>query len=271
MYLIGMFSKINRITTKTLRHYDEIGLLKPGFVDQETGYRYYTSDQLFRLHRIMAYKQLGLTLEEIAGVLDDPGRMTLFLQMKRRELEAEIQTNQRRLQEIASLLGLIEEEQKMDYSVVVKELPEVIAASMRTTVPGYDTYFEIVPKMGDEMRRQGAVCREPAYCFTIYHDGEYREHDIDVEICEAVTQACPDSDMVRYKTIEGYPRAACVLHKGPYSTLGQAYASVFKWIEDNGYRPAGLPRESYIDGIWNRESEDEWLTEVQVPLEDADR
>ena len=82
MYLIGMFSKINRITTKALRHYDEIGLLKPGCVDQNTGYRYYTSDQLFRLHRIMAYKQLGLTLEEIAGVLDDPGRMTLFLQMK---------------------------------------------------------------------------------------------------------------------------------------------------------------------------------------------
>ena len=122
--------------------------------------------------------------------------------------------------------------------------------------------------MGDEMRRQGAVCSEPAYCFTIYHDGEYREQDIDVEVCEAVVRACPDSEMVRYKTIPGVPQAACVLHRGPYSTLRDAYAFLYRWIGENGYRPTGPSRDSYIDGIWNKDSEEEWLTEIQVPVEE---
>jgi effector-binding domain-containing protein len=56
------------------------------------------------------------------------------------------------------------------------------------------------------------------------------------------------------------------MHKGPYSGLSKAYAFVFKWIEENGYQIADSPRESYIDGIWNKDSEDEWLTELQIPI-----
>jgi len=266
MYLIGLFSRINRITTKTLRHYDEIGLLKPENVDEETGYRYYTNEQLPRLHRILAYKQLGLTLDEIIQVIDDPSRIEVFLKIKTRELEESILTQSRQLREVRNLLTKLKGEHAMEYTVVIKTLPEVIIASMRTTVPSYNTFFDIVPKMGDEMRRQGAVCREPEYCFNIYHDGEYKESDIDVEVCQAVVKACPDSTMVRYKTIEGVPKAACILHKGPYSTLRTAYAFLFQWIEENGYTIADNPRESYIDGIWNKESEEEWLTELQVPV-----
>ena len=266
MYLIGLFSKINRVTAKTLRHYDEIGLLKPEHVDGETGYRYYTSAQLPVLHRILALKQLGLTLEEIRRVIADPSSVEILLEMKSRELEASIRRERRQLNEVGRWLANLKGENAMQYTVLVKDLPEVIVASMRTTVPSYDTYFDIVPKMGDEMRRQGAVCRTPAYCFTIYHDGEYKDRDIDVEVCEAVQKVCADSEMVKYKTVEGVPEAACVLHKGPYSTLREAYLFVFSWIGENGYTIAGNPRESYIDGIWNKDSKEEWLTEVQVPI-----
>jgi len=57
-----------------------------------------------------------------------------------------------------------------------------------------------------------------------------------------------------------------VMHKGAYSELPKAYAYACKWIEENGYTIADLPRENYIDGIWNKESEAEWLTEIQVPI-----
>ena len=157
----------------------------------------------------------------------------------------------------------------MDYSPIIKELPGVTVASMRTKVPSYDTYFDIIPKMGDEMRRQGAVCQmNPEYCFTIYHDGEYRESDIDVEVCEAVLKACEDSPMVRYKKIAGVPNAACLLHKGPYSTLRESYVFLFSWIRENGYILCDNPREPYIDGIWNKDDEREWLTEIQVPVKE---
>jgi effector-binding domain-containing protein len=155
----------------------------------------------------------------------------------------------------------------MNYNVVLKSLPAVTVASMRTIMPSYDSYFEVIPEMGEEMNKKGAVCLDPPYCFNLYHDGEYREKDIDVEVCEAVVKACEDSEKVKYKNIPGIPSAACIMHKGPYSGLRDAYAFVLKWIEDNGYKMSGKPRESYLDGIWNCEDENDWLTEVQIPVE----
>lgn len=267
MYQIGLFSKINRITTKTLRHYDEIGLLKPDHVDYLTGYRYYTSEQLPRLHQILALKQLGLSLNEIKKVIENPISIEVFLRLKERELTLELEKGTQRLNEVKTWINHVKGEKSMEYSPIIKELHSVIVASMRTIVPSYNTYFNIVPKMGEEMKRQGAVCqKKPEYCFTIYHDGEYKEKDIDVEVCEAVIKTCKDSEMVQYKTMDAVRTAACVLHKGPYQTIRDAYGFLFTWIKENQYDISGNPRESYIDGIWNKKSENDWLTELQIPV-----
>ena len=269
MYQIGLFSKINRITTKTLRHYDEIGLFKPEHVDYITGYRYYTSEQLPRLHRILALRQLGLSLTDIKEILENPGNTEMLLKLKKKELTDHINEEKQKLSLIDTWLEIINGEKTMKYTAIIKELPAVTVASMRTVAPSYDAYFKLIPPMGDEMRRQGAICAEPAYCFNIYHDGEYKEKDIDIEVCEAVVQQREDSEMVKYKQIKRVPSAVCVLHKGSYSGLRAAYAFTFQWIKDNGYELDGLPRESYIDGIWNRENEDDWLTEIQIPVKSA--
>jgi DNA-binding transcriptional MerR regulator len=71
MIKIGDFSKLARVSIKALRYYDEIGLLKPVSVDQYTGYRYYSTSQLPRLIRIIALKDMGLSLEEIAKLLGE--------------------------------------------------------------------------------------------------------------------------------------------------------------------------------------------------------
>ncbi len=266
MYSIGLFSKMNRITTKTLRHYDEINLLKPAYVDDLTGYRYYTGDQLVRLNQIIALKQMGVSLNDIGKVLEQPEGVSVFLELKEKELLSRIQQEERKLKSVQNYMKRIKGEWIMRYTPVIRSLPDVIVASMRLIAPSYDYYFEIIPKMGKEMGRQGAVCAEPEYCFNIYHDGEHKEANIDVEVCEAVVDFCEDSDMVKYKQIKGFKEAVCVLHKGSYSTLPDAYNFAFEWIKDNGYEVVGLPRESYIDGIWNKDSEDEWLTEVQIPI-----
>lgn len=266
MYQIGMFSKINRITTKTLRHYDEIGLLKPEYVDDFTGYRYYSSRQLQRLHRIMALKRLGLGLAEIKDAIDNPGSINIYLKLKEKEIEERIKEEETRLLHVKNYIKRMKGELNMNYNPVIKSLPEVIVASMRTVIPSYNTYFEIVPQMGEEMKSKGAICAVPEYCFTIYHDGEYKERDIDVEICEAVEDYCENSGRVKYKKINEVETAVCVLHKGPYSTIRDAYLFAFQWINDNGYKIVGQPRESYIDGIWNRDDENDWLTELQVPV-----
>ena len=95
---------------------------------------------------------------------------------------------------------------------------------------------------------------------------EYKENDIDIEFCEAVPKRGKDTETIKFKKIDKIDTAACVMHKGPYSTLGEAYSAVYKWIEENNYIPCDNPRESYIDGIWNKEDPEEWLTEIQVPI-----
>jgi len=272
MYTIGMFSKINRITVKTLRHYDEIGLLKPSYVDETTGYRYYSTDQLPRLHKIITLKQMGFSLAEIIAVLDSSNyAQTLkeIMAVKEKEIISSIEAMNSKLVQIQNSLKEMEMKGdgfNMSYNVIIKELPEVIVASKRIIIPGYNAFFDIIPGMGREMEEIGCKYAVPGYCFTIYHDGEYREKDIDVEICQAVTELKNDTETLNFKKLKAVPTAACVLHKGPYSKLGETYAHIFKWISDNGYKIVDHPRESYIDGIWINKGEDDWLTEIQVPV-----
>jgi effector-binding domain-containing protein len=153
------------------------------------------------------------------------------------------------------------------YTPIIKELPKVIVASMRQVVEGYDTFFNLCPNiMAKEMERVGCVCAVLEYCFNIYHDGEYKEKDIDVEICEAITEMKEDTEIIKFKEMNGVPSAVCVLHKGPYESLREAYGFAFNWIKDNHYEVIDNPRESYIDGIWNKESKEDWLTELQIPV-----
>lgn len=265
MYSIGEFSKINRITTKTLRHYDKMDLLKPSRTDDWTGYRYYSVNQLSDIKEILFYKNLGFSLKQIKDLLHKNGRKIL-LKQRLLEIKKEIKLSKNRLKNLNDLIeNNLQGEDKMS-EVIIRSLPEVIVASMRTIVPGYDTYFDIVPKMGEYMSSVGAVCLEPAYCFTIYHDGEYKESDIDVEICEAVITPCTESGLVKFKTIKGYKKAAVILHTGDYISIRESYNKIFTWIEKNGYEVIDNPRESYIDGIWNKSDSADWTTELQIPV-----
>src|SRR5262245_19409696 len=111
MYKISDFARLSRISAKMLRHYDEIGLLRPAHDDPDTDYRFYTAEQLPRLHRIVVLKDLGFTLQQIATLLDDgltPEQIKGMLKLRRAEVEQRIQAEQLRLAEIAARLSQIE-------------------------------------------------------------------------------------------------------------------------------------------------------------------
>ncbi len=269
VYKIGVFSKMNRITIKTLRHYDELGLLHPAYVEEFTGYRYYSADQLPRLHQILVLKEIGLSLQEIKQALEPSAtneQMVALLENKRSEVLQTLIAEQQKMRRIQHHLTMLQKEDNCMNNVIIKALPEVIVASLRRTVANYEAFNLLYPEMGAFMTAQKVKCAEPAYCFTLFHDGEYKDQDIDVEICEAVTEYGKDSDQIKFKKIDAVETAACILHKGSYETIGISYGALFKWIEGNGYEVAGLPRESYIDGVWNKNDPGEWLTEVQIPV-----
>lgn len=257
---------MSKITIKALRYYDEEGILKPEHVDDFTGYRFYTTQQLMKLHYIQAYRQIGLSIDEIKLILLGHSAENI-LEKRKNELQAELMHNIDQLSRINFILSGKEEETFMNYQAVIKDLPECIVYYKRMTVPNYDAYFELIPAIGEECMKANpdVKCVVPEYCFIVYLDGEYKESNINVEFCEAVNKFGNETDSIKFKKIKSVP-AVSVMHKGAYMGLPKAYAYAFKWIEENGYAVADNPRESYIDGIWNKDREDEWLTELQIPI-----
>lgn len=262
LYKIGMFAQMNHVTIKTLHFYEEQGLLYPAFVDEENGYRYYTMDQMAVIHQITALKLAGLTLEDIKSIRSGVDE-TLLLHKKKSQLLASIA---QLTKQVATIDGYIYDKTgSLDTPVLVKVLPAVTVASMQKCVDSYDEYFSLMPQMGAEMERLGLKCALPEYCFTRYLDKEFKEEQILVEACEAITGKKKDSELVKCIEIPE-TMAACAYHKGSYDSFSKSYERVLRFIEDNGYEVNGPIRESYIDGVWNREKEEEWLSEVQIPV-----
>lgn len=106
----------------------------------------------------------------------------------------------------------------MDYTATVKELLECTVYSTTLTLPGYDSYFEVIPAIGAKLEAKypDLKCAVPEYCFVRYLDGEYREKDIRVEFCEAVDRMKPDFDGIVFKRMEA-ATVVSVMHKGPYA------------------------------------------------------
>lgn len=266
MYRIGMFSKLGKVTIKTLHHYDEVGLLTPALVDEENSYRYYTSDQLFRLHKIVALRQMGFSVAEISSIVDDQSTMVILEQHKT-ELENEAQNVNNQLFRLNHYIQQQKEDHYMNYQAVIKEIPAYTVFAAQYTIPNYTALNEIMPTLGEKVGKAnpGLKCVEPNYCFNIYLDDEYKDTDINVEICQAVTRRGQDGEGFVFKDIPA-ATVVSVLHRGAYEEMRSAYAYVMQWVEQNNYQVAGQVRESYIDGIWNKDNIEDWLTEIQVPV-----
>ena len=262
LYKIGMFAAMNHVTVKTLRFYEEQDLLMPAVTNQENGYRYYTLSQMAVLHQITALKMAGFTLEEIAHIHSGADEEAV-LRKKKSELIAKIAVL---TQQIAVVDGYLSKKKTgLSHPVLIKTIPETTVAAMRVRLESYDSLFDVMPEMGALMEKAGCECALPEYCFTNYLEPGYKDEDILVEICEAVTGAKGEIGGLYFRTLPEI-QAACMFHRGSYGTLPESYETVLKYIEENGYEIAGAIRESYIDGVWNQEEESGWLTEIQVPV-----
>ena len=265
---IGEFSRLGRVTVRALRHYEEIGLLVPEIIDRWTGYRYYSVGQLQKIQSIMTLKSLGYSLEEIKDLWDDDRHFPSIesLEEKIRACKAELEVLKERERMLKAVVASQKKLHKME-KVYFESLPAITVASHRTIIPSYEDLGRLCCEViGPEMARLSCECPEPGYCYTIEHGG-YKPSDIDIEYCEKVTTKCKDSDIIKFKDIPEVPNAACLKVFGAYDKLYQAYIDLFAWLEKEGYSIAGDPRAVYIDGIWNQEDSDKWLTIIQVPVE----
>ena len=150
--------------------------------------------------------------------------------------------------------------------IYIDSLPAIIVASHRAEIPSYDDLGKLCyMTIGPEMSRLGCECPEPSYCYTIEHGG-YKKENIDIEYCEQVAAMGKDSDIIKFKQIPEAAEAVCMKVYGPYGRLNENIREVLEWIEANGYTITYPPRYSYVDGIWNQEDPEKWLTIIQVPV-----
>lgn len=262
LYKIGMFAQMNHVTIKTLRFYEEQGLFAPALVDEENGYRYYTMDQMAVLHRIIALKQAGFTIDDIKKI-NASSDASAFLIKKKADLMTKIADLTK---QIAVINGYLSQgEDALETPILIRTIPAVITATMQERIETYDALFDLMPRMGAQMEQLGCICAKPEYCFTNYLEPAYKDTQILVEICEAVTEKKEDTKSLKFKEFPEV-QAACIYHKGSYRDFPRTYETVLKYIEDNGYEICGAIREKYIDGVWNKETEEEWLSEIQIPV-----
>ncbi len=269
MIRIGDFSKLSCVSVKTLRYYDEMGLLKPVAVDRSTGYRLYEYSQLSLLNRILALKELGFSLEDIGRLLDDGlslEQMRGMLKLRQVEARQRVCDETERLARIESRLRQMEQENNMSkYDVLIKKVQAVKAASVRAVVP-------TPPDQGalwGELEGYLALhrIRPNGTCFTLYHDEDYKERDWDLEVCEPIDGELPESQRIKVKTLPAVTMA-CAIHNGPFDTLNEAYNAIIKWLDSNGYRIVGPCREVYLNPAKNGSQADpETVTEIQFPVE----
>ncbi|HLU10219.1 MAG TPA: helix-turn-helix domain-containing protein, partial [Oceanobacillus sp.] len=125
MFTVGEFSQLAQVSKRLLRYYDEIGLLKPIRIDPTTGYRYYSAEQLPRLNRILALKELGLSLDQIQRLLSDnvsTDEMQGMLLLKKAEIEQQLRSELQRIRNIeARLLSIRNAETSKPLDVVIKQ------------------------------------------------------------------------------------------------------------------------------------------------------
>lgn len=280
MFRIGEFSRFSRVSVKMLRHYNDLGLLTPAYVDPQTSYRYYSAAQLPRLHRIVALKDIGFSLEQIGLMLDgEPSSEQVkgMLKLKRAELQQQMREVSLQLAQTEARLAQLERGMALSpYDVVLRSVGSQLVASIQQMAM---TGNETVPALFEELEAYVAQFEARASLppLMLYHDGEFVEEAENVEIMVPLEKTVPPQGRVTVRELTGHDRMACLIHTGQYEGLSEALAVLLGWIETHHFAIAGRTREVYLrfgadqkhytlpEGYLARQGAD-FVTELQIPV-----
>jgi DNA-binding transcriptional MerR regulator len=289
MLRIGDFSQLARVTIKTLRYYDELGLLKPANIDSFTGYRYYSTDQIPRLHRIIALKEMGLSLEEIARLLQDDVSMIHILDLlhtKQEAVKRRLEAETEHLKRVEDWISEIERGNKLpDYEIIIKKVPPVQVVCIRIMLPNtfdvkpmWSKAFPVLTEMINHVFKSNAQIIGPP--IGIFYGEDLIAGDFDFEIALPVSQDIPSRGEIQCKLLSGYDQMVTTIHKGGVNSGTPANIVLAKWFETNPYqiigprreiylidfRIAGLNREIYFSDTNSSSPPAEFVTEIQLPV-----
>lgn len=267
MFKIGDFSKLTRVSVRMLRYYDEVGLFKPAKIDDFTGYRYYSAKQISDINLIVSLRDMGFNVADIAVFMKEKSEEKLedILKVKSEETKNNIRAEEIRLEKINSAIKDMKKERvNMSYNVTLKSIPSYKVISLRDAIPAYNAEGILWERLDKYITSKNIHCNDIAYA--IYHDEDYKEGEVDVEVVMGVDKLMENENEFIFKETEEVKQAVSILVPGDYSNLAPAYNFLGNWIEENGYSIAGNPRQVAIKGPWNERNTEDYLSEIQIPV-----
>lgn len=265
MLKIGDFSRLSRVSIRMLRYYDEVGLLKPDRVDDFTGYRYYSEEQLLVMGKINALKDMGFGVNAIAEIMknSNPKEIEQIFQVQKAQLLEEIKDLNHRIRFLDTAIARLRKDEIMKYDCIIKQMPERYVASVRKVIPKYEEEGRLWHILFSETAKFGMIPCGPA--MAKLHDKEYKENDVDVEVQIEVKGHYENTENVTFFT-EPEMTVASATFKGSYDQFSDVYASLAAWISENGYEFTGPMMDVYHVSPNDTRNPDEFVTEICCPV-----
>lgn len=265
-YLIGEISRITGTPVKTIRYYEEIGLVVPADKNKETKYRYYSVEQISLLNSIVYFKEAGFALKEIKELVkrDNFKQNESMIKEQIKKLDMKILRMMTAKNKIASTLNIAQNDSDLDDDIVLKEIPKAYIVYMRETGPCSPADFSIKYAKLLKLIHDNNYSLE-SHMMSIYYD-DYKTFDYqnaDIEVCAKVD--CRSEVAGKVRQFGGF-LAVVKRHYGAYDSMYKTYMEMLSWIKRNGYKFAGGAIEYYLLDIVNTLRDDEFVTEIIMPV-----
>lgn len=272
MFKISEFARIACINARLLRHYDDIGLFKPIYIDPENNYRYYSAEQLKDVNRLIVLKELGLSLEQIRRLMNEQiseQEIRGMLIMKKAQVEQQIEQDIIRLRNIENRLQQMADDGALAerYNIVLKNIPEQYFLSIRQTVPDFADAVALFEQFRRALPRNITSSIELGHLVTIGHSEEFEHqnpmdfevgylmdesHELDFAIGDAQAET---------RVLAGCETMATIIQNGEDASH-LAFGVLGEWMTINGYAFTGdVPREVYL------QLDDLRVIEHQIPVQ----
>jgi DNA-binding transcriptional MerR regulator len=270
VYGIGTVARLSQVSIRTLRHYDDLDLLNPAHVDPRTGYRYYSPDQIVRLHRILVLRDLGVPLSEIARLIVEDvtvEQLRGIVRLRQAEARAQLTGRTEQLKRVEVKLAQLEEEPMTAFDVIVKRLEPLRVITLSEDLTGVDRIGDacarMYPRLHAALTRHGVAF--DGLSLALYEDTGVEAEPLRLTTALTVpTEVIIEGDGLSTIQPPAVERAATTVVHGAPERFHDAFQALHEWVVRTGERATSFDRELYLDCDGLR---DTWVTELQTVLE----
>lgn len=267
-----MFSKIVKVSPRMLRYYEKNGLFFPEKIDKTSGYRLYSSRQIPLISKILAFRDMGFSVEEISEIIDQfehIENLKDFLTNKREEVQLNIVEEEKKITRISNFLEKINSGNKSVNcsNVVLKSVPSTYALTLKEIVPDYSFQEQLWTKLFQFIQEENIYSLLEGTVVTIYYEEFDKVDGVEIEVGVVLKEEYLSKGDFTFKVLEETELVASIVGQGPYEyVLPEGELLLAKWIEENDFSIVGNERVFGIKHPFNEEDVSKYCTEIMFPI-----